>query len=61
MPIAVLDSVHILSDFYDRYPRYKDRRETLKHVMDELWWPMLFTTLTTCAGFASLAFTPLHT
>ena len=27
--------------------------------MKELWRPMLFTTLTTCAGFASLAFTPI--
>ncbi len=59
MPIAVLDAVHILSDFYDRYPKYRDRRKTLSHVMDELWKPMLFTTLTTCAGFASLAFTPI--
>ncbi len=59
MPIAVLDAVHILSDFYDRYPRYRNRRETISHVMDELWRPMLFTTLTTCAGFASLAFTPI--
>lgn len=59
MPIAVLDAVHILSDFYDRYPAMKDRRKTLEHVMSELWKPMLFTTLTTCAGFASLAFTPI--
>ncbi|MEM9494712.1 MAG: MMPL family transporter [Pseudomonadota bacterium] len=59
MPIAVLDAVHILSDFYDRYPQYCDRRKTLTHVMDELWTPMVFTTLTTCAGFASLAFTPI--
>jgi predicted RND superfamily exporter protein len=59
MPIAVLDAVHILSDFYDRYPAIRDRRKTLEHVMDELWRPMLFTTLTTCAGFASLAFTPI--
>jgi len=59
MPIAVLDAVHILSDFYDRYPQFRDRRKTISHVMDELWRPMLFTTLTTCAGFASLAFTPI--
>ncbi len=59
MPIAVLDAVHILSDFYDRYPAIKDRRKTLDHVMGELWQPMLFTTLTTCTGFASLAFTPI--
>ncbi len=59
MPIAVLDAVHILSDFYDRYPKIKDRRKTIDHVMKELWQPMLFTTVTTCTGFASLAFTPI--
>lgn len=59
MPIAVLDAVHILSDFFDRYPKTKDRYKTIKHVMEELSKPMLFTTLTTCAGFGSLAFTPI--
>lgn len=59
MPIAVLDAVHILSDFYDKYPEIRDRRKTLDHVMEELWRPMFFTTLTTCAGFLSLAFTPI--
>jgi predicted RND superfamily exporter protein len=29
MPIAVLDSVHILSEFYDRYPALRDRKQTL--------------------------------
>lgn len=59
MPIAVLDSVHILSEFFDRYPKYKDRRKTLEVVYEELFAPMLFTTLTTVAGFASLALTPI--
>ncbi|MCB1557147.1 MAG: MMPL family transporter, partial [Alphaproteobacteria bacterium] len=59
MPIAVLDAVHILSDFFDRYPLMKNRRKTLDHVMEELSRPMLFTSLTTTAGFASLAFTPI--
>ncbi len=59
MPIAVLDAVHILSDFFDVYPRFKDRRKTLSHVMKELSKPMLFTSLTTTAGFGSLAFTPI--
>ncbi len=59
MPIAVLDAVHMLSDFYDRYREMGDRRTTLNHVMQELWTPMLFTTLTTCIGFASLAFAPI--
>ncbi len=59
MPIAVLDAVHILSDFFDVYPKYKDRRKTIIHVMKELFSPMLFTSLTTAAGFGSLAFTPI--
>lgn len=59
MPIAVLDAVHILSDFFDVYPKFKDRRRAITHVMEELSMPMLFTSLTTAAGFGSLAFTPI--
>lgn len=59
MPIAVLDAVHILSDFFDQYPKHRDRSKTIRLVMEELASPMLYTTLTTCAGFASLAFTPI--
>lgn len=59
MPIAVLDAVHILSDFYDKYPYYKNKRETIIKVLDELWRPMLFTSLTTAAGFGSLALAPI--
>jgi predicted RND superfamily exporter protein len=59
MPIAVVDSVHILSVFFDRYQLYKDRRTTLRVVMDELFRPMLYTSLTTAAGFGSLALTPI--
>jgi predicted RND superfamily exporter protein len=59
MPISVADSVHILSEFFDSYPRFKDKRKTLEHVMGHLFMPMLFTSLTTIAGFASLAFTPI--
>jgi len=59
MPIAVLDSVHILSDFYDRYPAIGDRRETLHQTIDELFTPMLFTSLTSSVGFASLLLAPI--
>ncbi len=59
MPIAVLDAIHILSEFFDRYPVYRDRRETLKEVLHTLFAPMLFTSLTTMAGFLSLALTPI--
>lgn len=54
MPIAVLDSVHILSEFYDRYPRIGDRRETLRQTMHALFRPMLYTSVTSAIGFGSL-------
>ena len=65
MPIAVLDSVHILSEFFDRYQASPDQaadfdtqrrtiRRTLLAVMDELFVPMLYTSLTSAAGFGSL-------
>ncbi len=59
MPIAVLDAVHIISDFFDTYPKIGHRRETLIQVMRHLFSPMLFTSLTTAVGFASLALTPI--
>ncbi|MBI2833548.1 MAG: MMPL family transporter, partial [Acidobacteria bacterium] len=59
MPIAVLDSVHMLSEFYDRYPQIRDRRRTMQAVMQELHRPMLYTSLTSAAGFASLALAPI--
>jgi predicted RND superfamily exporter protein len=59
MPIAVVDSVHILSEFADLYPHVRDRRETVRKVVRELYRPMLYTSLTSAAGFASLALTPI--
>jgi len=59
MPIAVLDSIHILSEFFDTYPRIRDRRLTMDHVMRELFTPMLYTSLTTAVGFASLSLVPI--
>jgi predicted RND superfamily exporter protein len=48
-----------LSDFFDKYNKIQDKRQTIIHVMNELFTPMLITTLTTIAGFASLALTPI--
>ncbi len=59
MPIAVLDAIHILSEFFDRYQASRDRRRTVLAVMDALFVPMLYTSLTSAAGFASLALTPI--
>ncbi len=55
MPIAVCDGVHILSDFYEKYPQIKNQRRAVLHVFDELYKPMFFTSITTAVGFANLA------
>ena len=59
MPIAVVDSVHILSEFFDRYTIEKGRKQTILDVMGNLFTPMLYTSLTSAAGFASLGLTPI--
>lgn len=59
MPIAVMDAIHILSDFADRRRPDVSTPETLSDVMAELKRPMLFTSITTAAGFASLVLAPI--
>ena len=59
MPIAVLDSIHILSEFFERYPQTQDRSTTLRLVYKELATPITFTSLTTAVAFASLAIAPI--
>ncbi|MFP4472544.1 MAG: efflux RND transporter permease subunit [Candidatus Omnitrophota bacterium] len=59
MPIAVLDSVHILSEFFDQYQNFGSRKEALHHVIKDLFSPMLFTSMTSFAGFFSLSFSPI--
>jgi len=59
MPISVADSVHILSEFFDTYHRFHDKAKTIRHVIGHLFMPMLYTSLTTIAGFASLGTTPI--
>lgn len=59
MPIALLDDIHILSGFFDRYPSIKDKRKTLILVMKDLYRPMFFTSITSAVGFGSLALAPI--
>ncbi|MFH1189510.1 MAG: MMPL family transporter [Candidatus Omnitrophota bacterium] len=59
MPIAVLDSVHILSEFFEKLKKHADKAKTIKAVMNGLFSAMLFTSLTTIAGFFSLSFAPI--
>ena len=59
MPIAVVDSVHIMSDFADRYRPGDNARQLISDVVDHLFTPMLFTSLTSAVGFLSLLLTPI--
>lgn len=59
MPIAVVDSVHIMSEFADRYHAGSDPKQVVIKVIDELFTPMLFTSITSAVGFLSLMLTPI--
>ncbi|HEY7727934.1 MAG TPA: MMPL family transporter, partial [Candidatus Eisenbacteria bacterium] len=59
MPIAILNSVHILSEFHERYRASGDRREALAQSMEALYRAMLYTSATSAVGFLSLAMAPI--
>ncbi|MBD8525244.1 efflux RND transporter permease subunit [Pseudomarimonas arenosa] len=59
MPIAVVDAIHILSDFSERYRPGDDPKQVIESVLNDLFKPMLYTSLTTAVGFASLLLTPI--
>jgi hypothetical protein len=59
MTIAMVDSVHVLSEFFDVYTHKKGRKKTIQEVMNTLFVPIFYTSVTTAAGFASLMFTPI--
>lgn len=54
LPIAVLNSIHILSKLGDRLHKFDRKEDALRDVLSELFTPMLFTSLTTLVGFLSL-------
>jgi hydrophobe/amphiphile efflux-3 (HAE3) family protein len=59
LPISVLDSIHILNEFFEKYRTFKDKKKTITYVLNELYRPNLFTTITTADGFFSLSFAPI--
>ncbi|MDH3275263.1 MAG: MMPL family transporter [Gammaproteobacteria bacterium] len=59
MPIAVVDSVHIMSEFADAYRQGANAKIVISRVVDHLFTPMLFTSLTSAVGFLSLMLTPI--
>ncbi len=59
MPIAILDSIHILSEFFDRYPVHRERVKTLRGVYAEVMMPITYTSLTTAVAFGPLVIAPI--
>ncbi|MGX5173835.1 efflux RND transporter permease subunit [Aliikangiella sp. IMCC44653] len=59
MPIAVVDSVHLMSEFADEFKAGSQAKKVIKQVTLRLFTPMLFTSVTSAAGFFSLALTPI--
>lgn len=57
MPIAVLDSVHIMSVLSERIGLGESKEDAISHTILELFNPMLYTSLTTVVGFVSLVTT----
>ncbi len=54
LPIAVVDSIHIISDFSDRNDSGGSPRPVIAAVYEDLFYPIFFTSLTSAAGFYSL-------
>ncbi len=56
--IAVADSIHIYSEYYERRALYSDEpiNDSIVSAMVSMWRPITLTTLTTAAGFMGLYF-----
>ena len=59
MPIAVVDSVHIMSEFADNYRPGANAKIIISRVVEHLFTPMLYTSITSAVGFLSLLLTPI--
>ena len=59
IPIAILPSIHILTEMIDHRARAVTVGDAVRSAMGHLFKPVLFTTITTVVGFASLMMTPI--
>ncbi|MCH8244154.1 MAG: MMPL family transporter, partial [Planctomycetes bacterium] len=55
--IGVADGIHIISAYYEELALrpHSKKRPPVVRAMNELWGPILFTSLTDAAGFSALA------
>jgi predicted RND superfamily exporter protein len=56
--LCVMDVMHILNE-YQNLARKEDKLEDKLRALKTVWWPCLFTSLTTMAGFISLSISPV--
>ncbi|MDZ7668914.1 MAG: MMPL family transporter [Gammaproteobacteria bacterium] len=60
MPIAVVRFPYrVMSEFADTYTEDRKVEDVIADVVDHLYTPMLFTSVTSAIGFASLLLTPI--
>lgn len=54
MAIGIADSIHILTHYYQNAANAKDRKRLASETIQELWSPVVMTSLTTMVGFLAL-------
>jgi len=57
--VGVADAVHIITEFRTNHKSLNDRREAIKRTIYLTGLPCMFTSLTTVAGFTSMAISPI--
>ena len=53
--IGTADAIHILTHYYGKLMNTEDKKSAIESTMDRMGKPVVFTSLTTIAGFSSLA------
>ncbi|MDH4246990.1 MAG: MMPL family transporter [Deltaproteobacteria bacterium] len=57
--VGIADGIHIISEFRDQFRALGDRILALRATLKQMWLPVVMTSVTTAAGFLSLAYTDL--
>lgn len=59
IPIAVINSIYIISEFHSHYTKHQHKDAAIRHSINELFIPMLFVSSVAAIGFFALAITPI--
>ncbi|NIR95365.1 MAG: MMPL family transporter, partial [Gammaproteobacteria bacterium] len=58
--IGIADGIHLITEYKILYAKFRDRHRAVLETMQRLTWPVILTSLTTMAGFASIATSSLR-